>query len=80
MSHFERIATLLISTSQSLISTGQVEKPPDDGILGMIFDLPEPLALATIQKFQTIDKTTMRSPIAYFAGVLRRELEKINKR
>ena len=65
---------------QNLVATGQVEKPPDEGILGMIYDLPEPLALASLQKFATIDKTSMRSRIAYLAGVLRRELEKINKR
>ncbi|KAL7581051.1 hypothetical protein ACA910_005854 [Epithemia clementina (nom. ined.)] len=65
---------------QNLVSTGQVEKIPDEGIMGMIFDLPESLALGALQKFTTIDKTGMRSRIAYLAGVLRRELEKINKR
>jgi hypothetical protein len=46
----------------------------------MIFDLPEHLALAALQKFAAIDKSTMRNKTAYLAGVLRRELEKINKR
>ena len=68
------------SLIQNLVSSGQLEKPPDDGILGMISDLPEPMALASIQKFHTIDKSSMRSPVAYFAGVLQRELQKINKR
>lgn len=66
--------------AQNLIATGQVESMPDDGIIGMIFDLPEGLALSSLQKFATIDKTSMRSRIAYLAGVLRRELEKINRR
>ena len=57
-----------------------MEKAPDEGIMGMIYDLPESLALGALQKFTTIDKTGMRSRIAYLAGVLRRELEKINKR
>jgi hypothetical protein len=65
---------------QNLIATSQVERPPDEGILGMIFDLPEDLALASLQKFAAIDKSSMRSRIAYLAGVLRRELEKISKR
>jgi hypothetical protein len=46
----------------------------------MIFDLPEALALAALQKFATIDKTNMRNRTAYLAGVLRRELERINRR
>jgi hypothetical protein len=48
--------------------------------MGMIFDLPEPLALASIQKFVSIDKSSMRNKTAYLAGVLRRELEKIHRR
>lgn len=48
--------------------------------MGMIYDLPEGLALSSIQKFATIDKSSMRNRIAYLAGVLRRELEKINRR
>lgn len=62
------------------MATQQVEGPLDSGMLGMIKDLPEPLALASIQKFMSIDKNTMRSKTAYLAGVLRRELEKINLR
>eukprot|EP00977_Amphora_coffeiformis_P007032 scaffold1522_cov166-Amphora_coffeaeformis.AAC.10 len=65
---------------KNLIATGQVERVPDDGILGMIYDLPEALALSSLQKFATIDKSSMRSRIAYLAGVLRRELENIGKR
>jgi len=49
-------------------------------MLGMVKDLPEELALATLQKFSSIDKNTMRNKTAYLAGVLRRELEKINRR
>jgi hypothetical protein len=60
--------------------SGQIERVPDEGILGMIYDLPEGLALAAIQRFSTIDKSSMRNRIAYLAGVLRRELEKINRR
>lgn len=65
---------------KNLVATGQVETTPDEGILGMIYDLPEGLALSSLQKFATIDKSSMRSRIAYLAGVLRRELEKINRR
>lgn len=73
---------MLVSTPflQNLIATGQVERMPDDGIIGMIFDLPEGLALASLQKFATIDKSSMRNRIAYLAGLLRRELENINRR
>jgi len=46
----------------------------------MIVDLPEDMALAALQKFASIDKTTMRNKTAYLAGVLRRELEKIHRR
>lgn len=49
-------------------------------MLGMVKDLPEDLALQALQKFSSIDKNTMRNKTAYLAGVLRRELEKINRR
>lgn len=66
--------------SQNLQMTGQIDGPLDEGILGMVKDLPEGLALQAIQKFASIDKNTMRNKTAYLAGVLRRELEKINRR
>lgn len=65
---------------QNLQATGQIDGPLDEGMLGMVKDLPEELALATLQKFSSIDKNTMRNKTAYLAGVLRRELEKINRR
>jgi hypothetical protein len=46
----------------------------------MIRDLPEPMALETIRRFVTLDTSSMRNTTAYFAGVLRRELEKIKRR
>jgi hypothetical protein len=46
----------------------------------MVHDLPEDMALAALQKFATLNKTTMRNKTAYLAGLLRRELEKINRR
>jgi hypothetical protein len=49
-------------------------------MLGMVKDLPEDLSLQALQKFSSIDKNTMRNKTAYLAGVLRRELEKINRR
>ena len=49
-------------------------------MLGMVKDLPEPIAMEAFQKFISIDKNTMRNRTAYLAGVLRRELEKINRR
>lgn len=57
-----------------------IEGPLDDGILGMIHDLPEALAIASLQKFAALDKSNMRNRTAYLAGVLRRELEKIQRR
>ena len=68
------------SLFQNLQNTRQVNHPLDGGMLGMIKDLPEPLALAALQKFSSCDKNTMRNPTAYLAGVLRRELERINRR
>lgn len=65
---------------QNLQATGQINGPLDDGMLGMVKDLPEDLALQALQKFSAIDKNTMRNKTAYLAGVLRRELEKINRR
>ena len=46
----------------------------------MIKDLPEQLALIGLQKFAAVDKSTMRNRFAYLAGVLRRELQGINRR
>ncbi|GAX18889.1 hypothetical protein FisN_8Hh105 [Fistulifera solaris] len=65
---------------QSIQTSGAVEGPLDDGILGMIHDLPENMAVAALQRFVSIDKTTMRNKTAYLAGILRRELETIKKR
>jgi hypothetical protein len=65
---------------QNLQATGQITGPLDDGMLGMVKDLPENLALQALQKFCSIDKSTMRNKTAYLAGLLRRELEKIHKR
>ena len=65
---------------QNLQATGQIDGNLDDGMLGMVKDLPENLALQALQKFSSIDKNTMRNKTAYLAGVLRRELEKINRR
>jgi hypothetical protein len=65
---------------QNLTATGQVNGPLDEGILGMVVDLPEQMALEALRKFSTIDKSSMRNPTAYLAGLLRRDLEKIHKR
>jgi hypothetical protein len=46
----------------------------------MIHDLPKDMAIAALDKFSNIDKKTMRNKTAYLAGVLRRELESINRR
>ena len=72
--------TYLYSLLQNLQATGCVDGQLDDGMLGMISDLPEHMALAAIERFISIDKTTMRNKTAYFAGMLRRELETIKKR
>ena len=52
----------------------------DDGMLGMVNDLPEAMAIQVLEKFQNIDKTSMRNKTAYLAGMLRQKLESINKR
>ena len=78
-----RIEDLPISVQyavQNIQATGAVDGPLDPGILGMIFDLPENLALGALQRFAALDRSTMRNKTAYLAGLLRRELEKINRR
>lgn len=65
---------------QNLQATGQINGPLDDGMLGMVKDLPENLALQALQKFASLDKSSMRNKTAYLAGLLRRELEKIHRR
>jgi hypothetical protein len=71
---------LLPDVQQNLQATHQLDGPLDDGMLGMIKDLPEPLAIQSLQKFSSIDKNSVRNKTAYLAGVLRRELERINRR
>ena len=71
---------LVLLSPQNLQATHQIDGALDDGMLGMVKDLPEELALVALQKFSSIDKNTMRNKTAYLAGVLRRELEKINRR
>jgi Heterogeneous nuclear ribonucleoprotein Q acidic domain len=61
-------------------ASGLIDGPLDPGMLGMIKDLPEPLALQALQRFQGLDQKSMRNKTAYLAGLLRRELESINLR
>jgi hypothetical protein len=65
---------------QNIQAIGAVDGPLDPGILGMIFDLPEDMALGALQRFSALDRSAMRNKTAYLAGLLRRELEKINRR
>ena len=65
---------------QNIQNSRQVDGPLDEGILGMIKDLPEDMAIQSLNKFNAIDKNSMRSKTAYLAGVLRRELERIHRR
>jgi hypothetical protein len=65
---------------QNIQNTGAVDEALDPGLLGMIHDLPEPMALAALNKFASLDKSTMRNKNAYLAGLLRRELETIKRR
>jgi hypothetical protein len=44
-----------------LQATGHVDGALDEGILGMIKDLPEPMALQALQKFSSIDTNQMRN-------------------
>ena len=74
------VSYFLLYAYQNLIASGAIEGQPDDGILGMIMDLPEHMALVGLQKFAAVDKSTMRNRFAYLAGVLRRELEGIHRR
>jgi len=46
----------------------------------MIRDLPEEMAVNALNKFISLDKSSMRNATAYLAGMLRRELESIHKR
>ena len=78
--HFTTVLIFYLFISQNLQATGSVDGPLDSGMLGMIKDLPENVALAALQKFGTLNKATMRSKTAYLAGLLRRELEKIHRR
>lgn len=77
---FLLLMSLPFNFFQNLQNTRQVDHALDGGILGMIYDLPEPLALAAIQKFASCDKQSMRNKTAYLAGVLRRELERVGRR
>jgi hypothetical protein len=59
-----QIHELSLSVQQAvhnLHATGAIEGALDEGILGMIKDLPEPLALQSLQKFSAMDHSSMRS-------------------
>lgn len=67
-------------TINNLQASRCIDGPLDPGMLGMVKDLPEPQAIQALQKFQSLDKKSMRNKTAYLAGLLRRELESINRR
>lgn len=46
---------------QNLHLVGAIDSALDEGMLGMIKDLPEPLALQSLQKFSSMDRSTMRN-------------------
>jgi hypothetical protein len=71
---------LLFLFLQNLHSQGHVDEPLDGGMLGMLHDLPEGMAIEALQRFSSIDKKAMRSKKAYLVGLLRRELAGINRR
>lgn len=48
-------------TEQNLQATGHVDGILDEGILGMISELPEPQALGALQRFASIDTAAMRN-------------------
>ena len=59
-----QIHELSLSVQQAvhnLHATGAIDGALDEGILGMIKDLPEPLALQSLQKFSAMDHSSMRS-------------------
>mmetsp|Transcript_3282 Transcript_3282/g.7082 ORF Transcript_3282/g.7082 Transcript_3282/m.7082 type:complete len:125 (-) Transcript_3282:150-524(-) len=64
----------------NITNSRHIDGPLDEGMLGMVKDLPEDLALQSLQKFSLIDKNSMRNKTAYLAGLLRRELERIHRR
>jgi Heterogeneous nuclear ribonucleoprotein Q acidic domain len=78
LSFFSWLVSLL--SHQNLHANRCVDAPLDEGILGMIKDLPEDVAIQSINKFALLDKSTMRNKTSYLAGVLRRELERIGRR
>ena len=58
-----QLLTCIVSflLKQNLQATGHVDGSLDEGILGMIKDLPEPMALQALQKFSSIDTNQMRN-------------------
>jgi hypothetical protein len=77
---FEELPMSVRFAVENIQAMNIVDGPLDPGMLGMIYDLPEPLALGALQRFSEIDKNGVRNKTAYLAGLLRRELEKINRR
>jgi hypothetical protein len=75
-----KLTDSIFPISQHIQDTKQIEEALDDGILVMLQDLPENQAVESLQRFINLDKSTIRSRVAYLAGLLRRDLMKINRR
>jgi hypothetical protein len=61
VAHLHELTTSVQHAVRNLHSIGAIEGQLDEGILGMIKDLPEPLALQALQKFSNMDRSNMRN-------------------
>jgi len=58
---------------QNLEATQAIDAPLDGGILGLIKELPEPVALSALQRYSSLDKSSIKKKNAYLYGLLKRE-------
>jgi hypothetical protein len=61
VAHLHELTTSVQHAVRNLHANGAIEGQLDEGILGMIKDLPEPLALQALQKFSNMDRSNMRN-------------------
>lgn len=56
----------------NLISTGHLDSNPGNNLCRLLVSIPEPLALGCLEKFSSIDSSTMRSKEGYLVGILKK--------
>ena len=61
LAQMQELAINVQHAVQNLHLTGAIDGVLDEGMLGMIKDLPEPLALQSLQKFSSMDRSNMRN-------------------